>query len=337
MTQCVTSKTPIMTYSDNIKKTSMKVDNLIVVEGGAYKNVKKALRQWMKSYANDLPDDCSFMLSTNENGIHFIQADKRLGNDLFYFLVNDLDCQKGMVNVKGFTIGKKNGILKGKRLLIYISPTDKEGDNVFAVTSDNENFKISFGGKIKKTEGGTTFEPLMELRFDNPEIVKRDKQQEERKKNQKTLVSVDKRFKIFFVISGILFASTLFILFALGDKELFQKSTVFLGGGIWFWFFMDYVMLRYNKYYLRCLGIAILYAIYAVFLGNYYKNDAINIIALNALIFLLMQKLLRKIYLVLLKKEPKIDGYGTFEDLIYSIFLSIGTILLSISIMTRIR
>ena len=174
-----------MACSDNIKKTSMEVDNLVVVEGGIYTNIKKALRQWMESYASDLPDDFSFTLFTNENGIHFIQVDERLDNDLFYFLVNYLDCPKGIkhdVSVKGFTTGKKKGLLKGKKLLVYISPTDKEGDNVFVVTSDNENFKISFGGKITKIEGNAVFEPPMELKFNNPEIIKRDKQQEERKK-----------------------------------------------------------------------------------------------------------------------------------------------------------
>ena len=83
-----------MACSDNIKKTSMEVDNLIVVEGGIYTNIKKALRQWMESYVNDLPDDCSFTLSTNEKGIYFIQADEWLDNDLFYFLVNYLDCPR---------------------------------------------------------------------------------------------------------------------------------------------------------------------------------------------------------------------------------------------------
>ena len=315
----------------------MMIDNIIVIEGGADTNIKEALRQWIESYASDLPIDFSFILSTNEQGIHVIQADERLDNDLFYFLVNYLDCAKGIehdASVKGFTTGKKNDILKGRKLLVYISPADKEGDNVFAVTSDNENFKISFSGEITKIESNATFEPPMELKFDNPEIIKRDKQQEER---NKTLTNVDKRFKVFSVISLILFVATHFILFALGNKELFQKSTVVLGGGIALWVFMDHVMLQYNKYYLRCLGIAILYAGYALALGDYYKNDAINIVALIALVFLTMQKPLRKIYLVFLKKEPKVDRSGTFGDLVYTIFLSLGTILLSILIMSRIR
>ena len=170
------------------------MNNLIITEGGTSNDVKKALRQWIGLYADKLPDDVSFKVSTSQLGTHLIQADERLENDLFYFLINYLDCPKGIkytVNIKGFTTGKKNDLLKGKKLLIYISPTDKEGDNVFVVTSDNENFKVSFDGKVTKIEGNAIFEPPMGLTFENPEIVKRDKQKEERKENLKTFASVE--------------------------------------------------------------------------------------------------------------------------------------------------
>jgi len=308
------------------------VNNFIIVEGGAGDDVKKALRQWIDFYADKLPDGFSFKVSTNQTGTHFIQVDERLGNDLFYFLANYLDCPKGIkynVNIKGFTTGRSNDVLKGKELLVYISPTDREGDNVFVVTSESENYKISFGGKIKKVEDSITFEPPMKLEFDNSEIITYDKQKEERKKNSKTLASVGKRFKIVLIILGVLFTLAHFILFVLGDKETFQKSIVVLGGGVWLWFFADYEMLRYNKFYLRCLGIAVLYAIYAGVVGVYCKNIAIYIVILQALVFLILQKPLRKIYMVLLKKEPKMDRFGTFEDFCYTIVLFFGSILLS--------
>jgi len=319
---------------------SMSVNNSILVEGGTCSNLKKVLRQWIDLYVGKLPDDFSFAVSTNKAGTHLIQTDERLGNDLFYFLVNYLDCPKRIrysVKVKGFTTGVKNDILKGKDLLVYVSPTDKEGDNVCAVTSENENFKIGFDGNIKKIENLATYEPPIESKFGNLEIIKRNKQQEKRKRNQKKLTAVDKRFKISFIVFGVLFVIIHLIFFTLGDKESFQKLIVVFGGGIWLWFLMDNEMLRHSKFYFRCLGISVLYAIYAGVLGNYLKNVAIHIVTLLALMLLIIQKPLRSIYLMLLKKEPKIDRSGTFEDLIYTIVLFIGSIWLSVSIMESLK
>ena len=307
------------------------MNNLIIMKGGVSNDVKKALRQWIELYVNKLPRDFSFKVSTNQAGTHLIQADERLGNDLFYFLVNYLYCLKGIkhnVSIRGFTTGQKNDILKGKNVLVYISPTDKEGDNVFVVTFENEIFKISFNGKITKIKDNVTFEPPMDLKFDNLEIIKCDKQKEERTKNRKIFVSVEKRFKIISIFFCILFVLTHFIFFALEDKEMFQKLVVVFGGGIWLWFFMDYKMLRYNNFYLRCLGIAIVYAIYTGFLGSYLKDNTIRLVTFHASVFLIMQKPLRKIYLALLRKEPQIDRFGTFEDLCYTIILFLGSTLL---------
>ena len=317
---------------------SMIVNNLIIVEGGTGNDIKKALCQWIDLYASKLPDDFSFKVSMNHTGAHLIQADAMLDNDLFFFLVNYLDCPKGIkydVKAKGFAIGKKNDILNGKKLLVYISSADKEGDNVFVATSENENFKISFSGKITKVEDNTTFALPTELNFDNFEIIRSNIQQEERRKSQKNLTSVGKRFKVLSVIFGVLFTLAHIVLFTLGDKETFQTLIVIFGGGIWLWFFADYKMLRYNKFYLRCLGLAVLYAGYAGFLGSYFKNIAIHIVTLYALALLIVQKPLRKIYLVLFKKEPKIDRSGTFEDLCYTVVLFIGSILFSMLAMIK--
>lgn len=129
----------------------MEIDNLVIIKGGAYNDVKKALKQWIDMYSRDLENGMTFKLYKNGKGNHIIQADKNLDNERFYYLINYLKYPVGIVynvDIKGFTFGKDCNQLKGKDLLVYISPTDDEFDNVFVTTSDNENLKIDFGGKI---------------------------------------------------------------------------------------------------------------------------------------------------------------------------------------------
>ena len=130
-------------------------DNLIFINGGAYANIKKALRQWMTTYSDDLPDDLTFEIYKNARGKHIIKADERLNNWLFYFLINYLNYHEVIehkVEIEGFTTGKDNDVLKDKKLIVYISPDDKDGDNVYVTTTENNNYKVDFGGKITEAD-----------------------------------------------------------------------------------------------------------------------------------------------------------------------------------------
>ena len=322
----------------------MTIENLILIKGGTYNEVKKALKQWINLYVENLPDDLVFKLFKNSQGTHIIQVDERLDNDMFYFLVNYLNYPEWVdykIDIVGFTVGKESNILKDKELLVYISPTDKEGDNVFVSTSKNENFKVGFGGKITETKEKKIFKQPIGLVFENPEIIKVDKSELKQRQKKETLFrgNIAKRFKIIFIIFAILFLSTNFILFGLRNNELFKTVTMILCYGIWMWFFMDYKMLRENKFYVRCLGIAILCGFYGIILGSQYNNNEGNLLKLcgiSPLTFLILQKPIRLLYLKLFNKEPEINRAGSFTDFIYTLILFLGPIVLPMLIMDKI-
>ena len=317
----------------------MMPDNLIIIKGGAYSDVKKALKQWINLYTKQLQDDFVFKLYKNGRGNHIIQADQRLDNDLFYYLVNYLNYPEGIdykIDIEGFTVGKENNALRDKKLLVYVSPTDKDGDNVFVTTLENGNFKIDFGGRIIETSERKIFEQPVDLTFENPEILKIDKREVKQKRDDEiSLGRNGKRFNIISIILAILFLSTYFIRFVWQDEELFLVSTMIFCAVIWAWFWGDYPMLRETKFYLRCLGIAVLCGIYGVFLDNQYGDEArlpLTFFGIVPLMLLVIQKPARQIYLKLFKREPIIDNYGKIVDMIYTMTLALGSIILSVLI-----
>jgi hypothetical protein len=317
----------------------MTIDNLIVIKGGAYTDVKKALRQWINLYAEDLQDDFVFKVFKNGRGKHVILADERLDNNLFYYLVNHLNDPEDInykIDLEGFTTGKEDNILKNQKILVYISSTDRDGDNVFAVTSEGENFKIDFGGKIIKTSESKVYNMPMDLTFENEEILRVNKNELKEIQEQETWFTVNNRFKAISIIILTFFLSTCFILFVLQDWDSFFTSMWVLNFSILAWFFADYEMLRENKFYLRCFGIAALCGVYGFILTNRYGDGVFIFLGTMPLNYLIVQKPIRLAYLKLLKREPKITRIGKFAilngkfaDLIYTLILISGLFFLT--------
>lgn len=149
-------------------------ENLIIIKGGEYNDIKKALKQWVDLYSSDLQNGLTFQLYKNGHGNHIIQADKRLDNERFYYLINYLNYPEEIeynIDIEGFTIGKEDNQLQGKILLVYISPTDKEYDNVYVTTSENKNFKIDFGGKITETSENRGLNYPIDFKLGNSETI----------------------------------------------------------------------------------------------------------------------------------------------------------------------
>ena len=145
------------------------------------------------------------------------------------------------------------------------------------------------------------------------------------KEQKKSENSIAKRFRwiSLIVLGGLIVSSLTF----LADNQIFIKSTFFLGLGIGIWFFVDYEMLRKDRFYLKSLIIALGYLGYGWLVKNYYSNDKIQLVDLGALYpitVLILQRPLRIIYLLILKKEPKVDRVGTFTDMIYTFILFLG-------------
>jgi len=200
------------------------MNNLIEIEGGDYNDIKKALQQWINLYSEDFPDGLIFNLYTNR-GRHFIQADERLDNEHFYYLVNYLYYPEDIeykVNVTGFTIGKDNNILKNKHLLVFIPPTDKEYDNVYISTSENENYKIDFSliEKIKESSERRIYRQPTDLTFGNPEILKINESELDQKQGLWSDEMRVKLLKIFLLLGFFLLSISALSILVFHNGEL---------------------------------------------------------------------------------------------------------------------
>ncbi|MGQ3677993.1 hypothetical protein [Tenacibaculum discolor] len=310
------------------KKTDNKVttENLIIISGGAYNDIKKALRQWINLYSKDLQDDFTFQIFKNGRGNHIIQADKRLDNEQFFYLVNYLNYPENIeykIDVEGYTKGKDKHQLRDKDLLVYISQTDREYDNVFVTTSDNENFKVDFGGKITETRDKRIFKYPTDLLLENPETLKNNRKEIQQKDEKINENGIDKRFKILALI--VVSLTLIGIIINQIDSVIFLKFSFFLGLGIGIWFFSDYKMLQSDRHYLYSLGIAIGYFLLILTKNGEFNKNVLDYGALYPLTLLVIQKPTRLIYKALLNREPIIDRPPpTFWDGVYMIVLFLG-------------
>lgn len=304
----------------------MTTDNLILINGGAYNDIKKALRQWIDLYSKDLQDDLTFQIFKNGRGNHLIQADRRLDNERFFYLVNYLNYPENIeykIDIEGYTKGKDKNELINKDLLVYISPTDKEYDNVFVATSDNKNFKVDFGGKITETRDKRLFKYPPDTLLENPETLTNNRKEIQQKEEKSNVKSIDKRFNI---LATIAFSLTLIgIILNQTSPQIFLKFSFFLGLGIGVWFFSDYKMLQSDRHYFYSLGIAIAYLLFIITNNGEFNKSVLDYGALYPLTLLIIQKPARLIFKLALNREPVVDRPPpTFWDGVYMIILFLG-------------
>lgn len=286
----------------------MTTDNLILINGGAYNDIKKALRQWIDLYSKDFPDGISFKIFKNGRGNHIVQADKSLDNERFFYLVNYLNYPEGIeykIDIEGFTTGKGKNQLEGKKILVYISKTDKEYDNVFVTTSENQTFKVDFGGKITETRENKIFNYPTDLILDYPETIKINRKTNVQKEEEINEKRLEKRFKLFSIITFSLIIIGLII--HLFDPELFRKVSFFLGMGIGLWFFGDFKLLQSDKFYLYCFGIATGYFLFILVLNGDFNKGILDFGALYPITLLIVQKPTRILYKTIFNREPEVD------------------------------
>lgn len=320
----------------------MTIDNLIIIIGGSYNDIKKALQQWIELYSEDLSTDLTFELYRNGRRNHIIKADDRLDNERFYYLINYLNYPEGIeykIDIEGFTTVNEQKELQNQKILVYISANDTEGDNVFAVTSDNETFKIDFGGKVIRVNNIKTYKTPDIPQLSNPEIIRPNKKQASNNRKEKSKDNPEKRFRIISLIAlGLLIISLLTLL---KDNHTFFKATFFVGMGLGVWFFGDYKMLQVDKYYLYCLFIAIIFLSYGLLIKKQFSDSVLKLADLGSLYpisLLIVQKPLRLIYKKILKREPVIDRPPpTFWDFIYTILLFLAFAVLPLIIMDNLE
>ncbi len=303
---------------------------IIRIKGGARADVRKALQQWIDLYSDNLPDNFQLQLYKGKTADHVVEADSRIDNDSFFYLVNYLNYPEDIhytVNIEGFIRGESRK-LKDQNLLIYIPATDDEYDNVFAVTQDGKHYKIGFDGKIREVAGSKKFASPPDESLSDPLKMKVSE-----KKAPNETASIQKRFKIISRIALIALIANLMIPSFWHDIGLFEQTSWSVFFAITLWFIMDYEMLQSDSLYLKCLLIAIGVFLYGYFLHHSHmyltpiSKSAITI-SLCPLTFLLIQWPTRKLYIELFNREPKIESRGKFADSVYTALLLITSIIL---------
>jgi len=322
------------------------INNLIIIKGGSYNDLKKALRQWIDLYSDDLISDITFELYKNGRGNHILKVDDRLDNERFYYLVNYLNYPEGIdykVEVEGFTTvindWKNQRDLVNKKLIVYISNFDIEGDNVYVVTENDETYKIDFGGKITKVNESKRYQiPYFEINS-VAEILRLDKNENQKKKSQESKANFGKRLKIISKIAFSLFVLSLLTL--LIDKKVFVDSTWFFGMLLGIWFLMDYEMLRLDKYYFYCLLSALSFVFYGFLIKSIFSIHDIEKLTLGTLYpisILVVQRPVRLIYKWIFNREPVFDkSPPSYWDIVYTVILIFTFFLLPILMIDLIK
>lgn len=315
----------------------MTIDNFILIKGGTRIELEKALNQFLSNYSDKIQSDYSFQIHEQKDSHFVIHVDERLDNWTFYFLVNYLEYPENIdyeIEIEGFTTGKEDKKLRGKRLLVFIAPHDTEYDNVFVTTNENKCYKVDFGGKITPVELIKYYrEPLL----DELQISKEEKKVTKVKTTKKSIEvnSINEeedrkiRFKVLSFIFAILLVSSWLIYFGSHDERLFQRSSIFCGFVLWSWFYLDYRILQTYSTYSNCMKLSVVFASYGIvlfFMLAEIGHIHLILSSLLPLILLLVQRPMRKLYMNLIKREPKIDNRGKFSDLIYTLTLFIASL-----------
>ena len=311
----------------------MTIDNLIVIKGGVYNDIKKVLRQWIDLYSKDLQEGLTFQLYKNGHSSHIIQADKRLDNERFYYLVNYLSYPEGIqykINIEGFTKGKVDDNLKNKNLLVYISPTDKDYDNVFVTTSENENFKIDFSGKITETSEKKIYKLPNDLSFDGAETIVIEKKQNLEQLSVENAGRLERRFKI---ITVIVFSTFILTYLFFNASANFMIANYTLAFAVWAWLVFDYKILQINRLYFGSFVIGLVIFFYGYFLENefshYAKSSLVSMGTTIPIFLLVLQRPLRFAFKGIMKREPVVDRPApSFADFVYMFILMMTSLII---------
>lgn len=298
--------------------------NTIYITGGTYALLIKALEQWIEAYTDVLNPDFIFQINPVSNNKHIIIADKRLDNELFFFLVNYIKFPANIeynISLKAYAILKSH--FTGKQAMIYIEENDKESDNVYATTTDNEVLKFDFGGKSKQINNSDVIFTLPDFQLSDSKHSKiiKPKEKKNYKTNDNTESSASLQINIIIAICVIILIGT--ALFS-HKNFFFYNALVFFGYGLLL--FNLYKLLQHPKAYKKALIFSAAIAIYGIILlltshTDEKEKDIIFYLSLSPVIFLLYQKPIRLKFIALYGKEPIIERLNKDSDFIYGLVL----------------
>jgi len=301
----------------------MEIDNLIIIKNGIDSGAKEALISWIAEHFENVKIDCVFELYKCDKERYVIKVDQRIGNKKFYELIQYLFRLKKInskIEIEGFTTGKGDNQLRNKKLLVYISPNDFD-DSVSAVSSQNKNYRIYFYENIikEKIAENKQYEYPDNIKLEYPEIIK--SAQILQLKKEKSDKNSTIRFFIILPIAILLFAWGLPL--ETYDTKMFTDWISYFGAGLGIWYYVDYKILRIDKLYYLSLLISIIYLVVGL---NLIEKNVSNYTTEHGFLFyplvlLLIQKPARKIYLLIMKKEPEVSRIGPVSVIIYSVSL----------------
>jgi len=313
----------------------------IVIDGMARNDLRKALRQWIALYEKDLPSGLAFTLHDAGDGRHVLVADDRLDPERFHYLVNYLHYPEGIAHearVEGFTTAMDPKYYPqasiGKRMMLYVPCDDREGDNVYAVTSEGREWKLDFGGRLEEVRTGKRYlEPAHDLRGSEPVEVFTT-----RGRTAPLVAPPDlgmpKSTRRFTIIAGI----TVGIL-ALGHLGIRHPGHLlmlssFTGVGVYSWFLVDHVHLRSTAWWFKCNLLAVLLWGHAWLLLDrsigFSEADMLVIVAPIPLLPLLFQLPLRRVFKWIVGREPFVSRPApSVPDFIYMVLLILLPLLTS--------
>lgn len=318
----------------------MNIDNFIIIKGGLYNDIKKALRQWIALYSKDLVRNIKLELYGLGQERHLIVADKRLNNEKFNYLINYLRYPEGIeynISIEGYATVHDEKIypqnLLNKKILVYLSDNDKEYDNVFVTTEDNETYKIDFNGKVSRVYESKTFSiPDIDTNLlQKPERIALTKREITDVENEKLKKSITNRFRIILALIIIIAAINSSSLFIYPNNDISSITTYLLVFFVAIWFHWDYKMLRIDKYYCYSIIIALLHLAYGHFIREYLSDeDAFLYYGFYfPILYLIIQKPVRLFFIRKFNREPIVEPHPPLLDGLYGItilFLTVGII-----------
>ena len=318
----------------------MNNENLIKIKGGSYDDIKKALQQWIMLYSRDLESNIKFELYKIGQENYLIAADKRLNNEKFNFLINYLRYPEGIkynISIEGYSTVRDEKLypknLLNKKIIVYVPDNDKEYDNVFVTTEDNETFKIDFGGKVMRQNESKTFfiQDIDTTLLQRPEKIVLNKQELAEIEKERSEKNLKKRFRIVLALIIIVAAINSLSLFVIPHSEIATISTFILVYIVGVWFHWDYKMLRIDKYYIYSFIVAIVDLFYGLLIREHLSdNDIILYYGFYfPVIYLIVQKPLRLFFIRKFDREPIIERDSSLWDGAYGIaliFLTVGIV-----------
>lgn len=323
-----------------IKKDEVNIDNFIIIKGGLCNDIKKALQQWIALYTKDLARNIKLELYILGQERYLIVVDKRLSNEKFNYLINYLRYPEGIeynISIEGYATVLDEKIypqkLLNKKILVYVSDNDKEYDNVFVTTEDNETYKIDFNGKVSRVYESKIFSiPYIDTKLlQKPESITITELEMAEVENKELNESVKNRFRIILNITIIIAVINSFFLFIYPDNDISSFTTFILVFFVASWFEWDYKMLRIDKYYRYSIIIALLHLAYGHFIREYLLGkDAIFYYGFYfPVLYLIIQKPVRLFFIRKFNREPIVERHPPLLDGLYSIsilFLTFGII-----------